>query len=297
MPKQIPLAPKKRKWVKNRNVTLRGTRLAYNASQQRRYQKALLEPIRKMQAETKSAVLKLANSHTAGKFRKQQKEAAAMDESITTAAKKLMKSLMSKFDDLFSFVSLPIATTMVEGASKTSESVLKSSLKTLNGGLALNTGVVPEGLEDISKALINENVNLIKSIPGQYLDDVSGAVFRSITSGEGLADLVPQIAKYDGITLRRARMIAHDQTRKAYNFINKSRMQKVGVKQFEWVHSGGGRHPRPSHIAMSGNIYSFDDLPQINKDNPKEPPVYGIPGQAINCGCTMTPVVNFDDED
>jgi SPP1 gp7 family putative phage head morphogenesis protein len=108
---------------------------------------------------------------------------------------------------------------------------------------------------------------------------------------------VPELQKYSVQSQRKVHLLALDQTRKAYNTINKQRMQAVGVKKFEWVHSGGGAHPRQSHIRMSGNIYSFDDLPVINEEQVErgyESPQRGIPGQAINCGCTMIPIIVFE---
>jgi SPP1 gp7 family putative phage head morphogenesis protein len=315
MAKKPPVTQSKREQAIARGgKTLRGNRLAYNASQQAKYKTVLTKLVVQMAIEVKTEISKLFKSQTALEFINQQAEAAAMDDkkideaaataagvsktkSFATAAKQLTNRLRDKFDGLFASLANPIAQKMVIGASRASESSLHSSLQQLSGGISLKTGVVPEGMEDISKSLVNDNVSLIKSIPSQYLDDVSGAVFRSITTGTGVQELIPHLNKYEGVTLRRAKNIALDQTRKAYNFINKARMQRIGIKQFEWVHSGGGQHPRASHIAMSGNIYSFDNLPQINKDNPKEPPVYGIPGQAINCRCTMTPVIKFDDEE
>lgn len=271
-----------------------GQPLNYNASQQRKYQAAIQALIIKMTNETRQEIQKLFSSATANEFFDQQEESAALDASITSQAKKLMNKLSEKFYLLFSQKAKSIAETMVNGAKKTSESTLKNSLSQLTAGLSLNTGVVPEGMEDIANAAIQENVFLIKSIPSQYFTSIQGDVMRSITSGAGIADLIPAISKYKMITMRRAKMIAYDQTRKAYNSINKQRLQALGVKQFKWVHSGGGREQRKSHISMSGNIYSFDNLPQINKDNPKSPPEYGIPGQAPNCRCTMNPVIDFD---
>src|SRR5690606_26092523 len=136
-----------------------------------------------------------------------------------------------------------------------------------------------------------ENVSLIKSIPEKYFTDVTGSVMRSITTGQGIKDLITQIEKYDGITERRAKNIALDQTRKAYNMINKQRMMTAGFKKFKWLHSGGGQHPRKDHIAMNGNVYSFDDLPVIDKKTGER----GIPSQLINCGCVMQPVYEFED--
>jgi len=310
MVRKLPLTKAKSNWVKNRNVTLRGITLSYNAGVQNKYRKALYDLVQQMADETKKQVAKLFNGELANDFFEQQEQAASldtkskttsMDASIASAAKKLMNKLTDKFDKLFAYKSVELATAMVNNSNKTSKTSLHTSFKQLSGGLSLKTGVVPQGMEEITKSLINDNVNLIKSLPQQYLNDVSGAVMRSITTGNGLADLVPELTKYSGISKRRARNIALDQTRKAYNFINRQRMQAIGVKQFEWLHSGGGQHPRQSHIALSGNIFSFDDLPVINQEQVSkgyEAPQRGIPGQAINCRCTMNPVIKFQtDED
>jgi len=219
-----------------------------------------------------------------------------MDASIASQAKILMNALLDKFQQLFNLKALPLASTMLKGAEATSKSTLHASLKKLTGGLSLKTGVVPKGMEDVSKALIAENVSLIKSIPQQYFKDVTGSVMRSITTGHGMADLLPEIKKYKGQTERRAKNLALDQTRKAYNSINKQRMQSIGVKQFEWVHSGGGQKPRESHIKIDGKTFDFENLEsqQAGYGVPKED--QGIPGHPINCRCTMLPVINFEDE-
>jgi SPP1 gp7 family putative phage head morphogenesis protein len=207
-----------------------------------------------------------------------------------------MNALTSKFQQIFNTKAPLLAASMVKGASDVSKSNLHGSLKQLSGGLSLKTSVVPKGMEDVSKALIAENVSLIKSIPQQYFKDVTGAVMRSITIGRGLADLLPEIKKYQGQTQRRAKNLSLDQTRKAYNSINKQRMQSIGVKQFEWVHSGGGQKPRASHLKISGHIFNFENLEAQQAALGVPDKDQGIPGYPINCRCTMTPVINFGDE-
>lgn len=291
-----PLTKQKRKWAANRNVTLRGLGLSYNASQQAKYQKALTSLVKQMAQEVNRQLERLFKGEIADDYFDQQKEAAAMDASLASHAKKLMNALTSKFQQLFNLKALDLASSMLKGAEQTSKSTLHASLKQLSGGLSLKTGVVPKGMEDVSSALVAENVSLIKSIPQQYFKDVTGSVMRSITTGRGLADLLPEIKKYQGQTERRAKNLALDQTRKAYNSINKQRMQSIGVKQFEWVHSGGGQKPRASHLKISGHIFDFENLEaqQAALGVPKED--QGIPGYPINCRCTMLPVINFDDE-
>jgi SPP1 gp7 family putative phage head morphogenesis protein len=120
---------------------------------------------------------------------------------------------------------------------------------------------------------------------------VQGAVMRSITTGNGMQDLVPYLQKHKGITLRRARMIAQDQTKKSFSYLSKARMEASGVLQYEWLHTSGSRHPRKLHIAMNGHIYRYDDPPVIDEKTGER----GIPGQAINCACRMRPILNFGD--
>ena len=277
-----------------------GKGLNYNASQQAKYNAALQKLVDQMAADVRKQVSRLFRGETADEYFDEQEELAAMDASIASQARVLMNKLIRKFNRLFALRALPLAETMVAGAAKYSKTQVTANARELSGNLALKLPAVPAGMEDVFKASVNENVALIKSIPQQYFVDVTGQVMRSITTGQGLADLIPALMRYRGVCKRRAKNIALDQTRKAYNSINKQRMQAAGIKQFRWIHSGGGQHPRRSHIALSGKIFAFDDLPVINEEQVArgyEGPVKGIPGQAINCRCTMVPIMDFELED
>ena len=295
MVKKPPLTKRKSKWAANRDVTLRGKQLNYNAAQQRRYVADLEKLIAKMTKDVKKSIENLFNGKIADDYFEGQQEASAMDASIASQARILMNKLTRSFTQLFNSKAAYLAEKMVNASAKLSKSTLHDSLKQLSGGLSLPTGVVPQGMEDVAAATIAENVSLIKSIPEQYLKNVTGAVMRSITTGNGLADLVPEINKYSGQTVRRAKNLALDQTRKAYNSINKQRMQAVGVTHFTWIHSYGGQKPRESHIKIDGHTFSFANLEaeQAALGVPKED--RNIPGHAINCRCTMQPVITFEE--
>ena len=137
------------------------------------------------------------------------------DASVGSQARILVNALQRVFDDIFSGAAKPLAETMVGASDRDSQRSLKRSLKELSGGLVLDTSILTGELKDILTASVAENVGLIKSIATQYLDGVRGAVMRSITTGNGLQDLVPFLAAHEGVTLRRARGIARDQTVKA----------------------------------------------------------------------------------
>ena len=218
----------------------------------------------------------------------------AQDASISSQARILTNALIKKYTDIFASFSNPAANRFAEESDMFSDFAVKSSIRHLSDDLTLSTKTITSGpLNDILNATATENVSLIRSIPAQYLGGVQGAVMRSITTGNGLQDLVPYLQKHKEITLRRARMIAQDQTRKAFNTLNKARMQTIGVDEYEWLHTGGSHEPRKLHIAMNGNIYKFSDPPVIDERTQER----GIPGQAINCRCRMRPVLNFEKDE
>lgn len=285
------LVTKKRaNWIAQRqsqDVIIKGNRLAYNASVQAYYKKALSILVKKMTHDVNRQVLKLFESPTAEQF------FIAEDANIASQARILTNLLNKKFEKLFKDKAGSLAERMIRKSDKVSKSNLSASLKKLSGGLQIKTDFITGDLKTIIKASISENVALITSIGEEYLSRVQKQVLRSITTGDGLKSLVPALQKYKGISERKAKNIAIDQTRKVYNSFNISRMEGVGVQEYEWLHSGGGAKPRPSHIALNGKIINVNKPPRINKENKNEPPEYGHPGQAVNCGCTMRPIVRF----
>ena len=127
---------------------------------------------------------------------------------------------------------------------------------------------------------------------------------RSITSGKGVTFIEEELLKYKGMTKRRARNIALDQTRKAYNDINLRNMQDAGVKKAEWIHSGGSQKPRTYHMerwdgvsgidngepnGLNGFIFYLDRPPVIDKRTGER----GYPAQLPYCHCRMIPIIEF----
>jgi SPP1 gp7 family putative phage head morphogenesis protein len=277
----------------SKNETLQGKRLNYNAMQQLRYKRAIEALIAPMAKSVKRQVATLFKSPVAKTFY----AAATMDATIAAQAKILMKALMKRFDALFDSAAPRLAESMVSNADKTSAANVSASIKAMTENVTLNFKSVSAPLRQIMKAAVNENVALIKSIGAEYLGNVEKAVYRSITTGQGVAELIPQLEKYEGITYRKAKNIALDQTRKTYSVINKSRMKSAGLRKFKWSHSGGGLHPRESHQKIDGEIFSFNDLEAEQAALGVPPEDLGFPGVPINCGCTAIPVIDFSDED
>jgi uncharacterized protein with gpF-like domain len=284
---KVPLTKKKERWAVNRNVNLLGNRLNHNASIEAKYASKLHKLVLEMTRQTKHEIQQLF------KIKKAKDSKFAMDDNIGSQARILLNSLTNKFTKLFSSKAKLLAKQMFGNADQISKSNLHASLKKLSGGLSLKTGIVPEGYEDIATATIAENVSLIKSIPQEYFKQVTGSVMRSITQGKGLSDLLPDIQKYDGQSFRRAKNIALDQTRKAYNTINANRLQALNVTKFEWMHSSGSVHPRESHLKIDGHVFSFEHLESEQAALGVPEKDRGLPSIPPNCKCTIRPIIDL----
>lgn len=272
---------------KNNPQALKGKTLNYSAALEIRYARAIVALINQMTAQTMREIKSIYKTEAA-------KELFAADASVASQARIVTNKLKAKFEQLFATKADDIVKDMIENAKYISAANLKGSLREMAAGVTLNTSAITPQMKDILSASATENVSLIKSIQTQYHDRVQGAVMRSIVSGNGLQDLVPELLKYEGMTIRRARYIAKDQTKKVYNGLNEGRMQALGLDKYEWIHSHGDVHPRQLHLELHGTICSLSDPPVIQHAKGSLPEVKGKPGDLPGCTCKMRPIVSFD---
>lgn len=219
----------------------------------------------------------------------------AFDESISSQARIALNQLYEKYSDKFSLRSKILAQSLLKKTNRYATWQFITTLKNMLGdkasGFSMAGSVISPEKSEIMKALLFENVSLIKSIPNEYFKQITGAVARSIENGDGVKWLVQELKSYGAKTERRAQLIAQDQTRKAYNTINLRNFQENNIRKFEWVHSGGSRDPREYHKnVLNGQIFDVD------KGAPSEDGKrYIYPGQEPYCRCIMRAVLDFED--
>lgn len=136
------------------------------------------------------------------------------------------------------------------------------------------------------KAVIAENIGLIKSIPEQYLAGVQNVVWAAVRKGGDLHTASVAIRKRYGVTINRAALIARDQNNKAKAVIENVRRQEAGFTHGIWMHSSAGKEPRPTHVAMNGKRFKLNEG-MYDSDEKKN--VY--PGELINCRCASRVVL------
>lgn len=283
MTRKPKLTRKRERYVKERaSGVLVGSPLTYPAGQMERYQRLI--------GKLTAAMFKDYRRELASVFR--QNEVITIDASISSQARITLNRLRDKWARIFRRESPRIVDQIVNGIDKASSDTLKQSLKALSGGITLKTDAMPAALKQAVGAAVFENVALIKSIEAQYHTQIEGAVMRSLQpGGRGMADVFEALQKYEGITDRRKNVIAKDQVRKVTAAIDVERAKSAGINKFKWLHSGNTSHAREDHMAMSGNIYDYDDPPVIDQRTGER----GYPGQAVSCRCQMIPIIEWGD--
>ncbi len=289
MAEKFKFSDKRKKWIGKRTAVMKGSPLLPSAGISTAYYKKIMRLLDPMAKETAREISKILNSNAAGDF--------AQDASISSAFRIMFNKLARKYDRSFSQHAVGYALWLERQSKDHSKRMLGTSLHKLAGGITIKTDLMTGELDEKLKASVDKNTSLIKSIQKNYLDQVRSDVMHSITSADsgGMAGLREKI--HNSLTTRykqqrnKAKNVALDQSKKVFNTINAERMKAVGIKKFQWHHTGGSQRPRKDHIKMDGNIYSFDDLPVIDARTGER----GIPGQAIHCNCFMTPVFEFED--
>jgi SPP1 gp7 family putative phage head morphogenesis protein len=200
-------------------------------------------------------------------------------DELRDAIRKLAKRWQKNFDEAAPAMAEYFSQAVAERSSGAMRAILR------NAGFTVKFKMT-RAMRDIMAATVSQQVSLIKSIPNQYFTNIEGLVMRSVQTGRDLGQLTKDLQEQFGITRRRAAFIARDQNNKATASMTRARQDELGITQAIWVHSGAGKHPRPTHVDMNGTKYD------VNKGM-WDPAVkrWIFPGEEINCRCFCRSVI------
>lgn len=156
-----------------------------------------------------------------------------------------------------------------------------------------------EGIRNVVEAGIAANVQLIKSIPQQYLDKVEMIVTQEGTKGRSGKSLIKQIQEVYPVTQNRARVIARDQTSKLNGDITRQRQTAAGIRAYRW-RTVGDSSVRETHKERNGKFYAWrpEDVGGKLEDGTvlldPEAEDIGHPGEDYQCRCIAEPVIELD---
>jgi uncharacterized protein with gpF-like domain len=205
-----------------------------------------------------------------------------------------MKYLANKWKKKYNEEAAKMATWFAEQVQKHTTNNLRRQMKKTKldvMGFNLAFSYHSQRERAIFNSIVEQNVNLIKSIASEHLTRVQEVVLRGNETGHDLSRMTDDLEQTFGISERRAAMIARDQTAKASNNLSRQRLLDYGVTKGKWLHTSSGKTYRDSHVEMDGEIY---DIEQGCYD-----PDYGDyvqPGELVNCHCLCVPVIDFSEK-
>lgn len=132
---------------------------------------------------------------------------------------------------------------------------------------------------------IRQNVALISNVNADTKRRVEEAVYEALANRRNKKWLTDRIAKEMGITKRRARIIAGDQTHKLNSALNRYRNEQLGIEAYIW-RTRLDNAVRHAHRVREGKRFFWS-----------EPPSDGHPGHPINCRCSAAAVLDLEEDD
>ena len=141
-------------------------------------------------------------------------------------------------------------------------------------GFALTPNYTDAQKAEIAK-FVEESVNLIKTIPMNYLNEVQDSVRDAVERGGDRAAIHEAIKdKFDHPIVnrkageseedalkraeRRADLIAKDQVQKVTQQMAMSNAKAYGATKGEWIHIPGEKTSRITHMEMDSKVFDID---------------------------------------
>jgi uncharacterized protein with gpF-like domain len=218
-------------------------------------------------------------------YRANEPEMLAEDISPAAAMRGIFRRLARRWQKRFDTLAPELAAYFATSVKDRSDFALKAALK--KGGMTVEWRMTAP-MNDAYQAVIGEQVGLIRSIASAHLTQVETLVMQSVQRGRDLGGLAEQLETQFGVTKRRAALISRDQNNKATATLTRVRQLELGIQMARWQHSSGGRHPRASHIAATGQRYEIAKGMLIDGE-------WILPGEKINCRCVSRAIIEgFD---
>ncbi|WP_175992623.1 phage minor head protein [Burkholderia vietnamiensis] len=133
------------------------------------------------------------------------------------------------------------------------------------------------------RALLSEQVRLIKSIPLDAAERVHRLTLEGIVDGARAAQISKAIQASGSVAKSRADLIARTEVARTASALTEARALHVGSTHYVW-HTSGDSDVRDSHRRMDGKVVAWNDPPTLDG-------MTGHAGQFPNCRCWGEPII------
>jgi SPP1 gp7 family putative phage head morphogenesis protein len=214
-------------------------------------------------------------------------------DGASLADEKAMQAELRKYSELITPWARRQSAKLLDQVQRSNKRAYASKSKAI--GKALEVGVGGTSVGEVSLALLNEQVGLIRSIPLEAGLRAQRIAYEAVLKGvraEANEDTIRELEEEMGfstdVAVSRAMLIARTETARATATINQVRAVAVGSNQYRW-HNSGDEAVRHSHKFLKGRrlqgmIFSWDSPPTLDDG------MTGHPGTFPNCRCFAEPV-------
>ena len=150
-------------------------------------------------------------------------------------------------------------------------------------------GIKPQMSEDLVKTMAAEYSNnmklYIKNWTTPQILKLREQVQENAFNGARAEKLMKVISKEYGVSQRKAKFLAKQETKLITSTYNQERYKSAGITKFRWSTSNDGR-VRGEHKHLQGKIFRWDEAVIDEHGNT------GNPGDAFGCRCIAIPIVD-----
>lgn len=202
-----------------------------------------------------------------------------------------LTNLRRRWERHFAAIARKLATNAIEAAYKANKTAWQGQVRREGFDIPMQLTDAQRTIMDVKVA---DNVSLIKSIPAQYFTKIEGDVSRGFLAGRDLEAIASELRATGESTVKRAALIARDQSNKLTAHMNSARQNELGIRYAYWKHSSAGKEPRITHVRASKENWIFDTQVGIDFGD-----AFGfvLPGVAISCRCGSRSIIPAIDED
>lgn len=139
------------------------------------------------------------------------------------------------------------------------------------------------------RALLNDQVDLIQSLPRTAAKRVHHLTTQALLDGTRAREIADDIARSGEVTASHATLIARTEVSRTASVLVQARCESVGISHYHWRGVGDGDE-RPGHLAMEGTVCAWASAPGVLENGRI---MYFHPGCIWNCRCWAEPVIDF----
>ena len=200
-----------------------------------------------------------------------------------------------------------VGRSFVEQAAKQTNVKASSMLQKAGFDLPTNKDIIArQGLTESLEALTAENASLVTNMSQEYINRIQKAVLDNYLTDKyvGKGGILKELGRISGISKKRAKLIARDQSNKIHGTVTRLQAMATGSAGYEWNHvndervrgNPNGKYPKAkySHWNRNDKYYLWKPMknPPIAPNGKPflQPPKDGSPGQPINCRCFASPI-------